>query len=438
MGAMKSSRTRIRVIRCWITRAESKTFRRGTSGKRGVFPLVSPHLLSYVFSFVLFLAASLHAFGQAAPPLDYYDSAIGQTGAALKSALHEIIKGHTVLPYTATPTDTWDALKVLDEDPANAANVLLLYSGYSVPKAAQWTGSSGIWDREHLWPQSFGLVALNANSRARTDVFNLRPCDVSVNSSRGNKYYDETTPPGSSYPDAPLSSYDNDSWEPRPEEKGLIARSLFYMAVRYAGTDPDVPDLELSDTPNPALYRFGKLSTLLAWHRQFSVTTAERERNQRIYSDYQHNRNPFIDHPEFADIVFATASPLDAWRALHFNAVELANPAQSGDTADLDHDGFATVLEYTFHSDPRHPQTTPLLTASVVTIGDNHFLEVIFPHNRFATDVSISYEGSEDCTTWAPLTPDSISAGVTDFETEQWTVRFSAPAPQFFLRLRVD
>jgi hypothetical protein len=86
----------------------------------------------------------LQAFGQSDPPVDYYDSAIGQTGAALKAALHDIIDGHTVLPYTAAATNTWDALKVLDEDPANAANVLLIYSGYTIPKSEQWTGSSGI------------------------------------------------------------------------------------------------------------------------------------------------------------------------------------------------------------------------------------------------------------------------------------------------------
>jgi endonuclease I len=196
------------------------------------------------------LATVLVAFGQSTlPPVAYYDSAIGPTGAALKAALKQVIDGHTVLPYTATGTDTWDALKVLDEDPANAANVLMIYSGYSVAKTEQWTGSTGIWDREHLWPQSYGLVVLNADSRARRDIFNLLPVDVNVNSSRGNKYYDETTPPGSSYPDAPESSYDSDSWEPRTADKGPIARALFYMAVRYDGTDPDVPDLELRRFP---------------------------------------------------------------------------------------------------------------------------------------------------------------------------------------------
>ena len=85
-----------------------------------------------------FLAASLRAFGQSAPPPNYYDTALGKTGATLKSALHEIIKGHTVLPYTSSAVDTWDALKILDQDPANAANVLLVYSG--IPRQNQSNG----------------------------------------------------------------------------------------------------------------------------------------------------------------------------------------------------------------------------------------------------------------------------------------------------------
>jgi len=83
-----------------------------------------------LLALAILVGASLSAFCQSAPPPNYYDSAIGTTGAALKSALHEIIKGHTALPYTAATTDTWDALKVLDENTANSADVLLIYSGY--------------------------------------------------------------------------------------------------------------------------------------------------------------------------------------------------------------------------------------------------------------------------------------------------------------------
>jgi endonuclease I len=402
---------------------------------------VTPHSLSPLNPFlpwsVALLAPVLHAFGQSDPPLDYYGSAIGQTGAALKSSLPRHHRRSHCLALHSRSHRHMGCAQGPRRRPANAANVLLIYSGYTVLKSEQRTGSSGIWDREHLWPQSFGLIALNANSRARTDVFNLRPCDVSVNSSRGNKYYDETTPPGSSYPDAPLSSYDADSWEPRSEEKGLIARSMFYMAVRYDGSDPDVPDLELSDTPNPALYRFGKLTTLLAWHRQFPPTDVERARNQRIYSDYQHNRNPFIDHPEFADMVFSGASPMEAWRGLHFTSTELNDPTQSGDTADLDRDGLATLLVYTFRSDPRSPNTAALITASAALLGNAYYLDLTFPHNRFATDVTLTCEASSDLQTWAVASTELVSATPTSFDTEQVTLRVSAILPSFFLRLRI-
>ena len=82
-------------------------------------PRGSPHAHFCVATCLV--AASFRVLAQTAPSLQYYDSAIGATGAALKAALHDIIDGHTVLPYTAVATDTWDALKVLDEDPANPA-----------------------------------------------------------------------------------------------------------------------------------------------------------------------------------------------------------------------------------------------------------------------------------------------------------------------------
>ena len=91
----------------------------------------------------------------AAPPLGYYDSAQEKSGQALRQALHAIIKGHFVILYNSTANfDSVDALKVLDEDPANTNNVILIYSGWSMPKTDY--GVNG-WNREHLWPNSYGF-----------------------------------------------------------------------------------------------------------------------------------------------------------------------------------------------------------------------------------------------------------------------------------------
>lgn len=138
-------------------------------------PLTGPRLRVLALG-LLIVATVARGFAQSEPPPSYYAPAIGTTGAALKAALHNVIKNHTVLPYTGTSTDTWDAVKMLDEDPADSASVVLIYSGLTNLKTNQYAGGvgAGKWDREHLFPQSFGLVAISASSRAKTDVFNLR------------------------------------------------------------------------------------------------------------------------------------------------------------------------------------------------------------------------------------------------------------------------
>src|SRR5688572_25387000 len=63
---------------------------------------------------------------RADPPPGYYQSALNKTGFLLRAALHEIINDHTVIPYSSSGFDTSDALRVLDQDPQNPANVFLL------------------------------------------------------------------------------------------------------------------------------------------------------------------------------------------------------------------------------------------------------------------------------------------------------------------------
>lgn len=238
-------------------------------------------------------------------PDGYYSSAQNLTGMHLKAALHEIIKGHTQFPYTATGTDVWDILKETDRDTANPENVILLYSGWSVNAAQEYNNANG-WTREQVWAKSHGNF--NTGKGVGTDVHHVRPVDLSVNSARNNKDFDWG---GSLYidGDGPTQCYsDADSWEPRDAVKGDIARMLFYMAIRYEG-DNGEPDLELIDDVNtdvlnePGKGYHGKLSALLEWHKIDPVDSFEIRRNEVIYS-YQNNRNPFIDHPEFADKIW--------------------------------------------------------------------------------------------------------------------------------------
>ncbi len=243
--------------------------------------------------FLLLLIASI-AFS--AIPDGYYDNASGLSGTALKAALHNIIDGHTEKTYDFL----WIGLRYTDEDPNNSSNFILIYTGRSLSKTQAYPD----WNREHVWAKShgdFGNVP-----PCGTDMHHLRPSDVSVNGDRGNKDFDNG---GTQHSEATGCYYDSDSWEPRDEVKGDIARSMLYMTVRYEGDSGEL-DLELVDYTGTSGPNFGKLSTLLAWHIQDPVSDFESTRNDRVYS-YQNNRNPFIDHPEYVSYIFGGEVPSD-------------------------------------------------------------------------------------------------------------------------------
>jgi endonuclease I len=215
----------------------------------------------------------------------YYADAIGKSGTALKDSLHTIISDQTKISYSAV----WNALKAADQDPNNSSNVILLYSGASRSKSLNG-GDVGDWNREHTWAKSHG--DFGEVTGPGTDLHHLRACDVTINSTRGN-----LTNGGGSL-------VDSDSFQPRAADKGDVARMILYMAVRYEGDDgfADLePNEKVGNGSNPFM---GKLSVLKQWNEQDPPSAFEERRNQVIYDTYQHNRNPFIDHPEWVEAIW--------------------------------------------------------------------------------------------------------------------------------------
>ena len=118
------------------------------------------------------------------------------------------------------------------------------------------------------------------------------PADRSVNSSRSNKYFDVG---GAKHDECDACLTDRDSWEPPNEVKGDVARILFYMDVRYEGQDASgAGDLQLDWTNSDILFD---------WHCADPVSYDEKRRNE-ISFEFQGNRNPFVDHPEWVRVVF--------------------------------------------------------------------------------------------------------------------------------------
>ncbi|MBC8375015.1 MAG: endonuclease [FCB group bacterium] len=253
----------------------------------------------------------LTSIGFSQIPDGYYTPAEGLNGPSLKAALNSIISGHTSFPYTDFQTDCWDILKETDKDPNNPDNVILLYTGWSVNAAQEYNNENG-WSREHVWAKSRGIYYTGFGSEddvAATDVHHLRPADITVNSARNNRWFDYCSIPYIDDGDTTGSFTSTDQewvWQPRAEVVGDVARMMFYMATRYEGVDSE-PDLELINYfPNDRYTNepvFAKLSTLLAWHSIDPVDEFEQNRNNVIYG-YQGNRNPFIDHPEYVNLLW--------------------------------------------------------------------------------------------------------------------------------------
>ncbi|WP_241139369.1 endonuclease I family protein [Bacillus mycoides] len=231
---------------------------------------------------------------------NYYQNVNNQSGEELKRVLHEIIKKQDVLSYEQAK----HALKETDEDLNNPNNILLFYAGRSQSKQS-FGGKDDLWNREHVWAKSHG--GFDTENGPATDLHHLRPEDATVNRDRDDLDFDldnghvnnpNAKCSGTEHTEAPDTCYDDDSWEPRDDIKGDVARIMFYMAVRYEGESGE-RDLELVDRTGTKEPNHGKLSTLLKWHEQDPVDEFERRRNNIIYEKYQHNRNPFIDHPEY-------------------------------------------------------------------------------------------------------------------------------------------
>ncbi|TVR49850.1 MAG: hypothetical protein EA425_11255 [Puniceicoccaceae bacterium] len=384
-----------------------------------------------------FLPAGLIASAFAPPP-GYYEGLDGKTGASLEAALREIIADHTVIPYITEP------YRVLDADFSQTGNILLIFSGFSVP-----FGSFPVdWNREHIWPRSRGVGDVGPD---HSDLHAFRPINPSVNSARSNLPFGRASPflpgylPPGSYPLAPLVARDSTAWEPPDDDKGRVARAIFYMAVRYDGSEPNTENLRLTNSPplsGPWGNTMGYLDDLIEWNRRHPPESAERRRNQQIFARYQHNRNPFVDHPDLAEAVFLSASvpSWGRWRILHFTLEEWSDPEISGFLGDPDRDGIPNLHEWAFGLNPRVPSQSGLPRVSMDPDGG---LTLTYRRLHQADQAGLFYmkEYSTDLVEWRPWPGSSLIQETAFGALRLRTVRPNWPdtAPDtVFLRIRVE
>ncbi|MBO9690076.1 endonuclease [Chryseobacterium sp.] len=257
---------------------------------------------------------------QAQAPAGYYNSANGLSGAALKTALSSIItNGHQDKGYNGL----WTAYKTtdIDKDYENDGSILDIYSekpsGTDPYKYTPGTDQCGTYstegncyNREHVIPQSL----FNQASPMVADIHFIRATDGKVNGMRSNYPYGKvgsasfTSMNGSKLGTSASSGYSGTVFEPIDEFKGDVARMIFYFVTRYQSKLSGFSSGDmLGSSTFPGLQTW-ELNVLLAWHNQDPVSQAEIKRNNASYT-YQGNRNPFIDNPNYVNLIWGSQQP---------------------------------------------------------------------------------------------------------------------------------
>ena len=109
------------------------------------------------------------------------------------------------------------------------------------------------------------------------DLFNLYPSVGEVNGDRSNFNYGMASGVAPQYGQCKTRvDFNQRAAEPRDEVKGLVARTTFYMFDRYK--------LSMSRQQQ---------QLLMAWDKQYPVSSWEKERNRRIAAIMGHS-NPFV------------------------------------------------------------------------------------------------------------------------------------------------
>ncbi|MGI9526744.1 MAG: endonuclease [Weeksellaceae bacterium] len=243
--------------------------------------------------FTLFLSFIMWA--QSAP--DYYKSIdFSQEGDALKEQLTKLITDthKNQISYNTLK----EVLKTSDADPDKPGNIILFYGSENSGIHERSRSVNGSWNREHVYAQSQGTPPLG-KSVPGSDAHHLRSTDIQLNSNRGHLSFADGQ--------GKRAGKNNGGWYPGDEWKGDVARILMYMYVRYENrTQP------LNITKGPATYSSDFPDILLKWNVEDPVSNLEINRNN-VVADVQKNRNPFIDNPYLATMIWGGPAAANTW-----------------------------------------------------------------------------------------------------------------------------
>ena len=296
---------------------------------------------------LLFLTLSLPCVALAGIPEGYYTNADGKKKAALKAAMHDIIKPKKVLNYGSGANSTWSGFYVTDR--MADGQVIDRYSNdkryFSSSDNASYASAPAGMNIEHSFPKSWWG---GSNNNAYKDFYNLMPCESSINSSKSNYAMGKVTTVNvnngcTKVGRGPTSDGLKQLWEPADKWKGDFARDYFYMVTTYSDltwTSNGLDMLENNDWPTMQQWAY---TLLLQWAKDDPVDEIERKRNDDVYS-IQGNRNPFVDFPYLAEYIWGDSVDY----AFSIDGSSTGGGGQGGDDPTP---GFVTLVNCSMKSD---------------------------------------------------------------------------------------
>lgn len=212
-------------------------------------------------------------------------------------------------PYTRISYDTFDETNVANFASRNNGNgtrsVFCVYTGYEYIYTGTFTW--GVMSREHTFAHSWMPTFPSTSNDQYSDQYHLFPSHQNnANGRRSNHPFGIVANVTYQFMDGKVGTNTAGQivYEPRDSHKGDVARALYYMMVRYDGTSGNTWNFQsLNNSTLPSLSESPQDTTILKmWNLQDPPDKWEVDRNNYIQS-IQQNRNPFVDHPEYASYI---------------------------------------------------------------------------------------------------------------------------------------
>jgi hypothetical protein len=297
-------------------------------------------------------------------------------GNSFRSALQTKINASGSL--TVGYTSLWDYLALSDAWSGDSTKIRSFYVDPALSSSTYFIaatnsgGSKGQWNKEHVWPNSRGV----GTSGPGADPQMLRAAAVSLNGSRGNLMY------------AASGAYDPAS-SGYAAARGEAARIIFYEATRYYSGSYNL-ELTNNTSDSTSNNTMGKLSDLLDWNNQYPVTEAETRRNNVLNGTYTFARNPFIDHPDYANYIW-DANGIRSSAYTPGSLISYSSTSSSGSSSSKSTSSSSSTPSSSSSVSSSSSRTFQLVTSSSdLTVGSNYIISSTANGTGYAAQAALT------------------------------------------------